>query len=51
MGHGSVSNEIKGRRNAESSGWQKTLLKINEEGATFRSYHDGSVKVGAPRPD
>jgi hypothetical protein len=38
MGYGSVSNEIKGKRNAEgsSTGWQKSLLSIKEEGAKFR---------------
>ncbi len=37
MGHGSVADEIKGRgKNRE-----KSLLKITEEGAKFRSYFDG----------
>jgi hypothetical protein len=40
MGHGSVSNEIKGRRGDGSGGgvggWQKTLLSIDEEAAVFR---------------
>lgn len=48
MGHGSVSEEIKGKRNAEGMGWSKTLLKIDEEGATFRSYVDGNVHVLTP---
>jgi len=38
MGHGSVADEIKGRR---SNTREKTLLKITEEGATFRSYLNG----------
>ncbi|MDE5062912.1 tRNA-guanine transglycosylase, partial [Wolbachia endosymbiont of Drosophila chauvacae] len=33
LGHGSVSEEIKGIRKK-----QKTLIKINEDGAIFRSY-------------
>ena len=43
MGHGSVSNEIKGKRNAAGLGWDQTLLKIDESGATFKSYVDGSI--------
>jgi queuine tRNA-ribosyltransferase len=43
MGYGSVSNEIKGKRNVESLGWDQTLLKIEEDGATFRSYVDGII--------
>lgn len=38
LGHGSVANEIKGRRQSKQ---QKSLLKITEEGATFKSYTDG----------
>eukprot|EP01037_Dinobryon_pediforme_P013438 gene13438-13553_t len=37
LGHGSVAAEIKGRR---MTGRQKTLLKITEEGARFKSYRD-----------
>lgn len=43
MGHGSVSSEIKGNRNTEQLGWSQTLLRIDESGATFRSYVDGSI--------
>lgn len=43
MGFGSVSSEIKGKRNITSMGWSQTLLKIDEQGATFRSYVDGSI--------
>ncbi len=39
LGHGSVADEIKGRRNQNRG---KTLLEINEEGARFRSYVNGS---------
>jgi len=38
LGHGSVSNEIKG---SGSRYGKKSILKITEEGATFRSYIDG----------
>eukprot|EP01039_Chlorochromonas_danica_P003710 gene3710-4059_t len=43
MGFGSVSSEIKGKRDTEKMGWNQTLLKIDEEAATFRSYVDGSI--------
>ena len=39
LGHGSVADEIKGRRDIARP---KTLLKISEKGAAFRSYIDGS---------
>jgi queuine tRNA-ribosyltransferase len=48
MGHGSVSNEIKGKRNADSMGWEKSLIKIDENGAKFRSYVDGSIHYLTP---
>ena len=38
LGHGSVASEIKGKRFNERP---KTLLKITEEGAKFRSYVNG----------
>lgn len=38
LGHGSVASEIKGKR---MSNRPKTLLKITEEGAKFKSYIDG----------
>lgn len=38
LGHGSVADEIKGKGNRYR---EKTILKITEEGATFRSYLDG----------
>ncbi|MBN9565623.1 MAG: tRNA guanosine(34) transglycosylase Tgt [Alphaproteobacteria bacterium] len=40
LGHGGVANEIKGTQN---SARPKTLLNIFEDGATFKSYIDGSV--------
>ena len=41
MGHGSVSNEIKGKRDAATMGWNQSLINIDENGASFRSYIDG----------
>ncbi len=47
MGHGSVADEIKGRRgrSGQSSG---AIIKIAEEGVRFRSYVDGSEQFMAP---
>ena len=45
LGYGSVANEIKGKRNTLRP---KTLLKITEDGATFRSYIDGRKHVLTP---
>ncbi|OHE72845.1 MAG: tRNA guanosine(34) transglycosylase Tgt [Verrucomicrobia bacterium GWC2_42_7] len=45
LGHGGVADEIKGRGR---NNFPKTLLKINEEGATFRSYIDGSIHTLTP---
>jgi queuine tRNA-ribosyltransferase len=44
MGHGSVSQEIKGKKKRRDP----TLLSINEKGARFRSYWDQSVKKLTP---
>lgn len=48
MGFGSVSSEIKGNRNSEQLGWNQTLEKIDEHGATFRSYVDGQILTLTP---
>ena len=40
MGHGSVADEIKGRN---KGGRNKSLLKITEQGARFKSYWDGEM--------
>ncbi|MBY0501411.1 MAG: tRNA guanosine(34) transglycosylase Tgt [Alphaproteobacteria bacterium] len=45
LGHGSVAEEVKGRRHSSRP---KSLLKINEEGATFKSYIDGKKHVLTP---
>lgn len=47
LGHGSVAQEIKGNRHGGSPK-NKTLLKITEEGAHFRSYLDGSEQLLTP---
>ncbi len=39
MGHGTCADEIKGRNTTKS---KESLLKITEEGAVFKSYHDGA---------
>ena len=39
LGHGSVADEIKGRKT--EGGRKKSILKITEEGAAFQSYLDG----------
>ena len=48
MGYGSVASEIKGNRNTESLGWEQTLISIDEDGAKFRSYVDGSIHYLTP---
>ena len=46
LGYGSVADEIKGRKT--NSKIRKTLLNINEEGAVFKSYIDGSNLLLSP---
>ena len=46
LGYGSVSNEIKGVRS--SSERKRSLVKITEEGAEFKSYLDGSKNLLSP---
>ncbi len=45
LGHGSIAEEVKGRRQSLRP---KSLLKINEEGATFKSYLDGKKHALTP---
>lgn len=45
LGHGSVAEEIKGRRQSQRP---KTMLKITEEGAKFKSYIDGRTYMLTP---
>lgn len=40
LGHGGVADEIKGRNRSKNP---KTLAKIDEDGAVFRSYVDGKI--------
>jgi queuine tRNA-ribosyltransferase len=50
MGHGGVTDEIKGRRSAGAAGGQSAgrILAIEEEGVRFRSYVDGSERSMGP---
>jgi len=45
LGYGGVASEIKGKRNNVRP---KTLLKITEEGAKFRSYLNGEIHLLTP---
>lgn len=45
LGHGSVADEIKGKRQNLRP---KTLIKINEEGAKFKSYINGQTYLLTP---
>jgi queuine tRNA-ribosyltransferase len=45
MGHGTVADEIKGRRGGAGEG---AILAIEEEGVRFRSYIDGSERFISP---
>jgi queuine tRNA-ribosyltransferase len=47
MGHGTVADEIKGRRRRPRS-TEGALLGIDEEGARFRSYVDGQERFLGP---
>jgi queuine tRNA-ribosyltransferase len=42
LGHGGVAHEIKGHRSSGMN-YPKTLIKVEEEGAVFRSYVDGQL--------
>ena len=46
LGHGSVADEIKGKKSNKKI--KKTLLNINEEGAIFKSYVNGSNLLLTP---
>ena len=46
LGHGSVADEIKGRKTNSKN--KKTLISLNEEGALFKSYIDGSTHMLSP---
>ena len=47
LGHGSVANEIKGRgKSLENK--NKLLVRVDDEGATFKSYIDGKLHKLTP---
>jgi queuine tRNA-ribosyltransferase len=50
MGHGTVADEIKGRAAQSAAAGERSgaILKIAEEGVTFRSYLDGSTQFMGP---
>jgi queuine tRNA-ribosyltransferase len=50
MGHGTVADEIKGRAAQAAAAGERAgaILKIEEEGVTFRSYLDGSSQFMGP---
>jgi queuine tRNA-ribosyltransferase len=48
MGHGTVADEIKGRAPQSTGERAGAILKIAEEGVTFRSYLDGSTQFMGP---
>ena len=49
MGHGTVADEVKGRRSKpEASQGQGRILAIEEQGVRFRSYVDGSEMFMGP---
>jgi queuine tRNA-ribosyltransferase len=48
MGHGTVADEIKGRAPQSSGERAGAILRIEEEGVTFRSYLDGATKFMGP---
>lgn len=45
LGHGSVAEEVKGRRRSNRA---KSLVNITEEGAHFKSYLDGKMHMLTP---
>jgi queuine tRNA-ribosyltransferase len=48
MGHGTVADEIKGRAAQSAGDRAGAILRIGEEGVTFRSYLDGSSRFLGP---
>jgi queuine tRNA-ribosyltransferase len=48
MGHGTVADEIKGRAPQSTGERAGAILRIEEEGVTFRSYLDGSTRFMGP---
>jgi queuine tRNA-ribosyltransferase len=48
MGHGTVASEIKGNRNSSMMSTEPLLIGVDENGAKFKSYVDGSVHELTP---
>jgi queuine tRNA-ribosyltransferase len=48
MGHGTVADEIKGRSSTGAEGRSGSILAIEEDGVSFRSYVDGHVRRLTP---
>jgi queuine tRNA-ribosyltransferase len=48
MGHGSVAEEVKGKRRPRGEHGRRMVVAIEEEGVTFRSYLDGSTRFMGP---
>jgi queuine tRNA-ribosyltransferase len=50
MGHGTVADEIKGRAAQAAAAGERSgaILRIEEQGVTFRSYLDGSTRFMGP---
>ena len=48
MGHGTVADEIKGRRGQGTVNSSGAILSIDEDGVRFRSYLDGSEQFMGP---
>jgi queuine tRNA-ribosyltransferase len=48
MGHGTVADEIKGRAPQSTGERAGAILRIEEDGVTFRSYLDGSTQFMGP---
>ncbi|MBV8956268.1 MAG: tRNA guanosine(34) transglycosylase Tgt [Solirubrobacterales bacterium] len=48
MGHGTVADEIKGRRGRAGNGQDGAILAIDESGVRFRSYVDGRERMLGP---
>jgi queuine tRNA-ribosyltransferase len=49
MGHGTVADEIKGRRGEDrSAGLDGAIISISEQGVRFRSYVDGRERMLTP---
>jgi queuine tRNA-ribosyltransferase len=50
MGHGTVADEIKGRAAQAAAAGERSgaILRIEEQGVTFRSYLDGSTQFMGP---